>query len=94
MNKMLLTLLILNSLLLAAQEKKDPGFSGNPLFPGWYADPEGTIFGDTYWIYPTFSDESGVKEPGKQFYRIPAQNTPKHHQSPIFEANLPRRFLL
>ncbi len=29
--------------------------SGNPLFPGWYADPEATIFDKTYWIYPTFS---------------------------------------
>ena len=29
--------------------------SGNPVFPGWYADPEAVIFGDTYWIYPTYS---------------------------------------
>lgn len=29
--------------------------SGNPLFPGWYADPEGIIFGNRYWIYPTYS---------------------------------------
>lgn len=29
--------------------------SGNPVFPGWYADPEGVIFGKKYWIYPTFS---------------------------------------
>jgi beta-xylosidase len=29
--------------------------SGNPVFPGWYADPEGVIFGKTYWIYPTYS---------------------------------------
>src|SRR5690349_3332591 len=29
--------------------------SGNPLFPGWYADPEGTIINKTYWIFPTFS---------------------------------------
>ena len=29
--------------------------SGNPVFPGWYADPEGVVFGDTYWIYPTYS---------------------------------------
>ncbi len=29
--------------------------SGNPLFEGWYADPEVTLFGNTYWIYPTFS---------------------------------------
>ncbi|GHT20425.1 arabinan endo-1,5-alpha-L-arabinosidase [Bacteroidia bacterium] len=30
--------------------------SGNPLFDGWYADPEGIIYDDTYWIYPTWSD--------------------------------------
>lgn len=29
--------------------------SGNPVFPGWYADPEGIIFGDRYWIFPTWS---------------------------------------
>ena len=29
---------------------------GNPVFPGWYADPEGIIFDDKYWIYPTYSD--------------------------------------
>ena len=27
--------------------------SGNPVFPGWYADPEGIVFGKQYWIYPT-----------------------------------------
>ena len=29
--------------------------AGNPVFPGWYADPEGIIYGDKYWIYPTYS---------------------------------------
>ncbi|KAG2417614.1 hypothetical protein HFD88_008833 [Aspergillus terreus] len=29
--------------------------SGNPIFPGWYADPEARIFSTTYWIYPTYS---------------------------------------
>jgi beta-xylosidase len=29
--------------------------SGNPIFPGWYADPEATIFNGNYWIYPTYS---------------------------------------
>ena len=29
--------------------------SGNPVFEGWYADPEGIIFGRQYWIYPTYS---------------------------------------
>jgi beta-xylosidase len=36
---------------LTAQQKK----SGNPIFPGWYADPEAHIFRNEYWIYPTFS---------------------------------------
>jgi beta-xylosidase len=30
-------------------------FSGNPVFPGWYADPEGIMIDDEYWIFPTFS---------------------------------------
>ncbi len=29
--------------------------SGNPIFPGWYADPEARIFNHQYWVYPTFS---------------------------------------
>lgn len=31
--------------------------SGNPIAQGWYADPEATIFGKEYWVYPTFSDK-------------------------------------
>ena len=27
--------------------------STNPVFDGWYADPEGVVFGDKYWIYYT-----------------------------------------
>jgi len=27
----------------------------NPIIDGWYADPEGVIFGNEYWIYPTYS---------------------------------------
>lgn len=30
-------------------------YSGNPIFQGWYADPEGVVFDDKYWIYPTVS---------------------------------------
>ena len=29
--------------------------SGNPIFEGWYADPEATIINKEYWIYPTYS---------------------------------------
>lgn len=28
---------------------------GNPCFPGWYADPEGIVYGDTVFVYPTRS---------------------------------------
>jgi beta-xylosidase len=27
----------------------------NPIIKGWYADPEGTKYGDTYWVFPTYS---------------------------------------
>lgn len=33
----------------------DSSFSGNPVFEGWYADPEGIIFQNRYWVYPTYS---------------------------------------
>ena len=29
--------------------------SGNPLFKGWYADPEGVVLNNQYWIFPTYS---------------------------------------
>lgn len=29
--------------------------SGNPILPGWYADPEAHSFDGAYWIYPTYS---------------------------------------
>ncbi len=43
--------------LRASETNNWPEWSGNPLFPGWYADPEAIIYGDRYWIYPTFSAE-------------------------------------
>ena len=41
--------------LLLAQKNKYSIKSGNPVFPGWYADPEGIILKKNYWIYPTYS---------------------------------------
>ena len=49
----LIASLILGSLQLTAHAEQPA--SGNPLFKGWYADPEGVVFGDTYWIFPTYS---------------------------------------
>ena len=40
---------------LAALTMHAASHAANPVFPGWYADPEAVIFNDTYWIYPTFS---------------------------------------
>ena len=36
-----------------------PGKPGNPVFPGWYADPEGAVLGSRYWIFPTYSAPFG-----------------------------------
>jgi beta-xylosidase len=47
----LVTLLPGSAAALAAQARR----SGNPVIPGWYADPEVHVFGDRYWIFPTYS---------------------------------------
>jgi len=39
----------------AAEPAAAPPHSGNPIFPGWYADPEAKVFGGQFWIYPTYS---------------------------------------
>ena len=40
---------------LLAQEGVVVQKSGNPIFKGWYADPEATVFEKQYWVYPTTS---------------------------------------
>ena len=57
MRKALVSLyvLLLPGFTMQAQKKSIVPKSGNPVFPGWYADPEGTIFNNDFWIYPTFS---------------------------------------
>jgi len=49
------TLLLLTSPLAAATRENGESYSGNPIFPGWYADPEGAVFGKRFWVYPTYS---------------------------------------
>ena len=62
MKKLLLigiaTFWLLSPLEMNSQNNKPAtlSMSSNPVFEGWYADPEGIIYGDTYWIYPTWSD--------------------------------------
>jgi len=58
MKKTIFTLSIFSLCLAFYQCKTTPEVkakSGNPIFEGWYADPEGMIFDDKYWIYPTYS---------------------------------------
>ncbi|MBQ9126340.1 MAG: family 43 glycosylhydrolase [Thermoguttaceae bacterium] len=38
-----------------AQDADAKKTSGNPVFPGWYADPEVAMFDGKYWIFPTYS---------------------------------------
>ncbi len=40
--------------------------AANPPIPGWYADPEIRIFGDRYWIYPTYSADKGSPAPASR----------------------------
>ena len=59
--------LLLAPLAHPAAQRADPGrkaqgLSGNPVFDGWYADPEAIVYGTDYWVYPTWSDEYGPPE--------------------------------
>jgi beta-xylosidase len=56
MKKLFLTILILFSVIcLAPAQNRKPKTSGNPVFPGWYADPEGAVLNGMFWIFPTYS---------------------------------------
>jgi beta-xylosidase len=67
----LLILFIQGGLSYAQQKPKTK--SGNPIFPGWYADPEARIFGNTYWVYPTYSGDT--ERPGPALKLSEAQLT-------------------
>ena len=43
--------------ILSACANRSAATSGNPVFDGWYADPEGVVFEGEYWIYPTSSQK-------------------------------------
>src|SRR5882762_7884865 len=57
MRKLTLLLAGILALHIASAQTALPPTSGNPIFPGWYADPESAIFDNTYWVYPTYSDK-------------------------------------
>jgi beta-xylosidase len=39
----------------ASSAAAQPMKSGNPILPGWYADPEVHVFDGQFWIFPTYS---------------------------------------
>jgi beta-xylosidase len=75
----LLFILLLYSGSLFAQEQ-DIERAGNPVFDGWYADPEGTVFGDQYWIFPTFSAPYAKQVHMDAFSSPDLVNWTKHEQ--------------
>ena len=55
---LLYSLLLVSTLICGIRNsfgQKPSETSGNPIASGWYADPEGVVFGEKYWIYPTTS---------------------------------------
>jgi len=44
-------------LLLPATLLAQPANKHNPVFPGWYADPEALVIDHKLWIFPTYSDK-------------------------------------
>ena len=52
MKNLLITLFLIAFIACTQRAKK----AGNPIVEGWYADPEGAIFENEYWIFPTYSD--------------------------------------
>lgn len=60
MQKIIYHLILLTTILSGCSNKfrsesTTKPISRNPVFEGWYADPEGAIFNGKYWIYPTYS---------------------------------------
>lgn len=86
MNKLLLIATLaataLTNVGCSSSRQTSKATSQNPVVEGWYADPEGVVFGDKYWIYPTLSllygddieryrkDSDRVIEAYSQDYRI------------------------
>lgn len=65
--------------------------AANPIVQGWYADPEIRVFGDTYWIYPTYSADAG--KPSRPSVFTPAQQRMRARSAPIWAPFLKQTFL-
>ena len=81
---MRLTGLLLVAALASAQAPR----SGNPIFPGWYADPEAHVFSDRYWIYPTYSAPYG-QQTFLDAFSSPDLVTWRKHERILVAADVP-----
>ena len=54
--RLLLSFVIVHLSLAGLAAAAEPAKTvGNPVIPGWYADPEARVFGNQYWIFATYS---------------------------------------
>ncbi len=65
--------------------------AGNPIVPGWYADPEIRIFAGRYWIYPTYSADHGAPARASKF--TPEQASMRARSDLIWAPFLKQTFL-
>ena len=61
MTKQLFLITLITLFSACATHKSNPAAnrkitSSNPIIEGWYADPEGIVYYNQYWIFPTYSD--------------------------------------
>ncbi len=76
----LVLILAFQSCCFQKNMNKNINFSGNPIFEGWYADPEGVIFDKKYWIFPTYSDKYEKQVFLDAFSSKDLINWTKHHR--------------
>jgi beta-xylosidase len=55
MNKICVLILPACLFISSCNQKNSVVTSGNPIDTGWYADPEVSVYSNTYWIFPTYS---------------------------------------
>jgi len=79
------------ALLVAAAAVALNAQAANPIVKGWYADPEIRIFGDAYWIYPTYSADDG--KPARPSVFTPEQQRMRARSDLIWAPFLKQTFL-
>ena len=56
------------------------GCFANPVFDGWYADPQMRRYGDTYWVFPTTSARFAIQTSFDAFSSRDMKTWTKHSQ--------------